>query len=101
MPSRLQSHAAVILGDLSSETMLFRPYVYLAIAILLLVLCCRDRVTLMLLVSGLAYEAGYFPTAATPDVRYSHWMTVCTVLAAMILFVQRYRAGRAGRAGAA
>ena len=101
MPSRLQSHAAVILGDLSSETMLFRPYVYLAIAILLLVLCCRDRVTLMLLVSGLAYEAGYFPTAATPDVRYSHWMTVCTVLAALILFVQRYRAGRAGRAGAA
>jgi hypothetical protein len=98
MPSRLQSNAALALGDLATETVLFEPYVYAAIAILLLALCCRDRVTLTLLVSGLAYEAGYFPTAATPDVRYSHWMTVCTMVAALLLFVQRARAGRAGAA---
>jgi hypothetical protein len=94
VPSRLQSYAARALGYLASETMLFRPYLYAAIAILLLALCCRDRLTLALLLSGLAYEAGYFPIGSTPDTRYSHWMTLCTCVAALLLFVQRYRAGR-------
>jgi hypothetical protein len=93
VPSRLQSYAARALGYLASETMLFRPYLYAAIALLLLALC-RDRLTLALLLSGLAYEAGYFPIGSTPDTRYSHWMTLCTCVAALLLFVQRYRAGR-------
>lgn len=100
VPSRLQSMVSRELGDLASSTPLFRPYMYAAIALALLLLCCRDRLTFALLTSGILYELGYFPTVSTPDVRYSHWMITCTCTAALLLFVQRYRTGRALAPGA-
>jgi hypothetical protein len=78
---------------LSLETPLFRPYLYVAIALLLLVLAVRDRLTLALVISGLNYELSFFPTAGAPDSRYSHWMITCTCIAAVLLFAQRLRRG--------
>jgi hypothetical protein len=98
--SRFQQRAGEALEWLVNETPVFRVYMYGILALVLLVLCCRDRLTLALLASGLLYELGYFPIGATPDFRYSHWLITSTCLAAVILFVQRYR-GRGAALGAA
>ena len=67
--------------------------VKLSITVLaVLVLCCRDRLTLGLLASGVLYELSYFPVGPNPDYRYSHWMIAATTLACVILFVRRLRA---------
>lgn len=76
------------------NTPLFRPYVYIAIALVLLALFCRDRLSFALLGSGLTYELSYFPGAATADFRYSHWMIACTCLCIVLLFAQRARRAR-------
>jgi hypothetical protein len=76
---------------LADNTPLFRPYVYALVALLLLVLCCRDRLTFALFTSGLLYELSFFPIAAEADYRYSHWMITTVVIAAAILFVKRRR----------
>ena len=80
---------------LADETPLFRPYVYALIALALLVLCCRERLTFALYTSGLLYELSFFPVGAEPDYRYSHWMVTSVVIATVILFVQRKRRGAA------
>jgi hypothetical protein len=77
---------------LAGETPLFRPIVYAIVALLLLVLCSRDRVTFSLLTSGLLYELSFFPVTAEPDIRYSHWMFTTVAISAVILFIQRRRA---------
>jgi hypothetical protein len=89
--SPIQSYLAATYGWLVGSTPLFRPYVYIAIALVLLVLCCRDSLTFALLGSGLTYELSYFPAAATADFRYSHWMIACTCLSVALLFAQRIR----------
>ena len=81
-----------VLYWLADHTPLFRPWVYAVIAILLLITCCRDRVTLALFLSGLCYELSYFPVAAEPDFRYSHWMITTVVIGGVILFIKRVRA---------
>ena len=77
---------------LADYTPLFRPWMYAVIGLLLLVLFCRDRVTAGLLTSGFLYQLSFFPVGADPDYRYSHWMITTTVIATVILFVQRRRA---------
>ena len=91
--SRLQLAMAHTMYDLATETSLFRPYIYALIALVLLALC-RDRLTLTFLASGLGYELGYWPITSTPDLRYSQWMITCACIAVVLLFAQRYRAGR-------
>ncbi|MEO6773409.1 MAG: hypothetical protein ABI467_10380 [Kofleriaceae bacterium] len=76
---------------LADHTPLFRPWIYAVIGLLLLITCCRDRVTFALLASGLGYQLSYFPIPVEPDCRYSHWMITSVVTAAAILFVQRWR----------
>ncbi len=73
-------------------TPLFEPWIYLVIALALLALACRDRLTAGLYISGLLYEASYFPVGIDPDYRYSHWAITSVVIATVILFVQRKRA---------
>jgi hypothetical protein len=90
--SRFQEWVGYKLYWLSSNTPLFRAWVYAVIALLLLPLCCRDRVTLALFASGLLYEASFFPVGAEPDYRYSHWMITSVCIACVFLFVQRWRA---------
>jgi hypothetical protein len=77
-----------------SKGWLFYPYIYLAIAILLLPLTRRDRVAFALLASGLLYELAWLFLAPTADYRYSHWMVTTTMMAAVRLFAARYRSAQ-------
>jgi hypothetical protein len=90
--SPLQAELARGLAWLATETRLFRPYLFALLALLMIALVCRDRVTFAVLVSGLLYEASFAVAGATPDHRYSHWMITCTCLAAVMLFARRYGA---------
>lgn len=73
------------------NTYLFGPFMYAAIALALLVMCARDRLTIGLFTSGLLYELSFFPVGANPDYRYSHWMITSTVIATVVLYVVRSR----------
>lgn len=73
------------------NTYLFAPFMYALLAFALLATCARDRLTIGLFTSGLLYELSFFPVGASPDYRYSHWMITSTVIATVILFVQRFR----------
>ncbi|HEU0036474.1 MAG TPA: hypothetical protein VFQ53_37940 [Kofleriaceae bacterium] len=95
MPSRSQFYVGHVMAWLAFETPLFRPYLYVVLALLLVIWLCRDRLTFALLASGLLYELSYFPAAGAPDFRYSHWMIVATCLAAILLVGARLRARRA------
>ena len=75
----------------ATETPLFRPVIYLVVSLVLLVLCRRHRDLLALLLSGLFYEGSLFLLAASGDYRYSHWMVVCTCLAAAAWVARRSR----------
>jgi hypothetical protein len=68
---------------------LYVPFVYFAIA-LLLVPIARSRLVFALLGSGLGYELGLVPFAMNGDYRYSHWLILSTVVAAVLVFVRRY-----------
>jgi hypothetical protein len=79
------------------ETILFRPWAYLLLALALLALCRGQRDVFALVTSGLLSMVGLVFVAPTPDFRYSHWMVVATILATILVVVRRYRAGRAAR----
>jgi hypothetical protein len=82
-------HALRAFGD----TILFRAWAYLLVALVLVWLRRRSRVELALLASGICYE-GTLLIAAVPDSRYSHWMVTCTVLVYVMAMIARYREGR-------
>jgi hypothetical protein len=90
-PSDFQQVTGGIFHWLAGATPLFRPWIYIVIALALLALCCRDRLTAGLFVSGLFYEASFFPVGVDPDYRYSHWLILCTVIATVLLYIQRAR----------
>jgi hypothetical protein len=90
-PSRIQLYWAKVLYFLADDTPLYRPWIYMVVAFLLIALACRDRITLGLFASGLLYQLSFVPAFAEPDFRYSHWMITTTTIAAVILFVQRRR----------
>jgi hypothetical protein len=72
-------------------TIVFRTSFYFLIALALLPLCRRDRLAKVLLASGLVYELGLLVAAPAVGYRYSQWLVECTMLAAVMLFVRRYR----------
>ena len=73
-----------------STGVLFRPYVYLAIALILLPLALRrrERAAVVLLASGIAYELALFVVTSDAEYRYSHWMIVATLLAVVVLIAR-------------
>jgi hypothetical protein len=71
-----------------SDTPLFRQWLYILIAVLLLPLCRRERVIGAVLASGLVIEASLFVLAPSADYRYSHWTIVCTCVAFVMLSSQ-------------
>jgi len=77
-----------------ADTFVFCPRFYFFIA-LLLIPFVRSRISCAVLASGVCYELGLFFVAPSADVRYSHWMTVCTLVALVLIFVERIRRGRA------
>jgi hypothetical protein len=89
--STLQRAIDDVLEDLS-HTWMFRPWIYLVLTLLLLGFAWRHQLALALLLSGLGMELSLFFLAHSPDYRYSHWMICTTLLAAILLFVQRFKA---------
>lgn len=77
---------------LARATPLFRPYLYLLVALCLIALCRRHRDVLVILLSGLGLEATLFLAAPTADYRYSHWLITCTSIAIVMLIARRSRA---------
>jgi hypothetical protein len=75
-----------------SHTWLFRPWIYLALTLVLLGFALRNQLALALLLSGLGMELSLFFLAHSPDYRYSQWTICTTVLAGVLVFVQRYKA---------
>ena len=76
-----------------TETFLFRPYFYLALALVVLVLGRRQRDVLALLGSGLLVESSLFLIGPSADYRYSHWLVVTTCISLVLVVVRRYQAG--------
>jgi hypothetical protein len=70
-------------------TAVFRVIVYLALALLLLPFCVRDRLAFALIASGLSSEAILFLIAPTTDWRYSCWLILCTTFAAILIITRR------------
>lgn len=78
---------------LSKKTPLYRPWIYLVIALVMLWFARQQRDVLAILLSGLGLESSLFVLAPTPDYRYSHWMVVCTCLAVVMLVARRSVSG--------
>lgn len=93
---RIQDRAEQMNLWLAKRTRLFRPHVYalLALGVLLLALAIeRRREVIAIVASGLCLELSMLPLTATPDYRYSHWLVVTSLLAAVLMFVARFRRG--------
>jgi hypothetical protein len=74
---------------LLARTPLFRPWLYLLLAIVAIVLTRRQRLLRNLAISGLAYELALFVFAATPDYRFSHWLVTTATIAIVAHLVSR------------
>lgn len=79
---------------LALYTPLFRPWLYAAAALVLLLACRRHRDVFALLLGGLGAEASLALFAITPDYRYSHWLVLSTCLGIVLLVARRSRAAR-------
>jgi hypothetical protein len=74
-----------------SSSALFRPYVYLVLALTFAWLCRMRRELLAVLLSGVANEAALFFLAPTTDYRYSVWLVTATTLVVIQLVALRAR----------
>ena len=75
----------------AKRTRLFRPHLYLALTLILLVFARRQRDVLAILLSGLAMELTMIPLGWTADFRFSHWLVTCTCLSVVMLIARRAR----------
>lgn len=87
--SRAQVVLARMFESLHWHTSLFSPYIYALLALALLAVCARDRLTVALFTSGLLYELSYFPFGPNPDYRYSHWMIATACVGVVVLYRKR------------
>ncbi|NVB77400.1 MAG: hypothetical protein HOV81_03315 [Kofleriaceae bacterium] len=71
------------------SSVVFSITVYLALSLLLLPFCVRDRESFALLVSALMGEAILFLIAPTTDWRYSYWLIVAVVIVTVLLVARR------------
>ncbi len=78
-------------------TPLFRPWIYLAVAVLLLGFTRRHRDVFALLASGILLELTLLVLAPTPDYRYSHWMVTATCISVVVLVARRARGSGGSR----
>lgn len=95
-PFAFQTKLARFFAETLATTLLFRPWAYLVIGLVMFgyALRKRDGWLCAVLGSGLLYEASYFIGAAAPDYRYSHWMITCVTVATITIFIERLRRGR-------
>lgn len=76
--------------EFSKTSLLYRPFAYIVLSGVLLVVLIWLRVenralAVAILCSGLLHMVGLFFVAGAPDFRYSHWMILSTVLALAIV----------------
>jgi hypothetical protein len=71
------------------RTPLFRQWIYLVLALVLIVVARRDKAIVALLASGLVAEASLFFLAPSPDYRYSHWLIVVACVSLTLLIYRR------------
>ncbi|HTR54285.1 MAG TPA: hypothetical protein VMJ10_26515 [Kofleriaceae bacterium] len=76
-------------------TPLFRPLLYVLLAIPAIVLARRRRELLALVASGVMYEIIQLPLASSVDYRFSHWLVATVWLVLVALAVARKPAWRA------
>jgi hypothetical protein len=57
---------------------------YLALALILVVACRRDRLARAVLASGLASQLAYFTLGYVFDFRDVYWLVIATVIAALL-----------------
>ena len=81
--SAVQAGYTAALTWLADHTPLFRPWLYLALA-LILVAVVRRRTLLALLLSGLAMQLSLLFVAMSPDYRYSHWLVLTTIVVGVL-----------------
>ncbi len=74
-----------------SNTFVYYPYLYMLLALGLLVPCRRDPLACSLLLSGLGYQAAWFFLDPTGDFRYSQWMILTTAIAFALTVARRLR----------
>lgn len=80
-----------------SGSVLFRPWIYLLLALLVLVTACLDlrlpyRLPIVFIAaSALTHEMGLLISAPSPDFRYSHYMIYASMLAATLFLRSRLR----------
>jgi hypothetical protein len=70
-------------------TPLFEPWMYLALALLLLPFARKHRDVLALLLSGIGIELTLFFLASSPDYRYSHWLVTCVTISVIVIVARR------------
>lgn len=88
--SHLQRQLHRFMG-LFAESWLFRPWIYIALSLVLLPLARRDRLAIALLLAGLAGEAALFVLAPTVDFRYSVAVVATSLLALALVLGPRLR----------
>lgn len=74
---------------------IYRPWMYVVLALVLLWFARRYRDVFVLLLSGLVIESSYVVLAPSADYRYSHWLVICVVLSAITLAARRRRSASA------
>jgi hypothetical protein len=70
---------------------IYRPWMYVVLALVLLWFARRHRDMFVLLLSGLAIESTYFFLAPSADYRYSHWLVIGVVLSVITLAARRIK----------
>jgi hypothetical protein len=90
--SPFQTWAQKKVSWVAKKTPLFRPWLYLALSLILLAFCRGQRDVFALLLSGIGLEGTLLLLAPTPDYRYSHWMVITTCIAIVMLVARRARA---------
>ena len=65
---------------LGATSLIFRPYVYLVLALALGIVLRRDRLVVALIASAFANLALLFVASPSPDIRYVHWAMVIAMI---------------------
>jgi hypothetical protein len=81
-----------------ARTPLFKPWLYLLLAIVAIVLARRQRLLRNLAISGLVYELAQLGFAPTPDYRFSHWLVTTATIALVAHLLSRKGAVQAHEA---
>jgi len=87
-PSRVQ--AVLIRASVAiSLSPIYFTFVYFAICFVLLPFVRKHVLDMSLLLSGIGYELALFFIAQTPDIRYSQWMAICSLVVLSLVIGRR------------